>query len=581
MSELSNSQIIMERIIKDEAAEQGMKYEEFFELYSASQILKDYEITYSDIEYSIVGNGNDGGIDSIYTFLNGELIKEDTEYTKNGRNSKIEVVIIQSKTSKSFKEDAVVKFNEVTRDLFNISTDLNDDRIQKTYNRNLIDRVSIFRRLYTDLMKGFPDVKFIYYYATMGEEVHHKVEAKGLSLKATITSMFTGAFFSLEFINASKLVELNRKVKSTSRTMELSESPITTINGSYLCLVNLRKYYDFISDNDSLSRSIFESNVRDHNKNVVVNVEIQNTLKNGKEDFWFLNNGVTVITSKAVLSGKTLTIENPQIVNGLQTSHEIFNFYSQIDESHDELRNILVRVIHEDNSEARDRIIRATNSQTSIPPASLRSADEIHRDIEDYFKTYGLYYDRRKNFYKNEGKLASKIVSIPFLAQCVMSVVLLQPNNARARPSTLINDSLRYKQIFNKKYPLDLYVKAYLFVKRVENLMKKEQITNRSDFNNIVYHLSMYCFINTMKPKDKNDIIQKIPNFKVNSLSEEQFIIYIRDVKKLYEKLGGNDNTAKGTKFVETLLDPKKMEQELYDPFIRQTLITYIGSDTF
>ncbi|WP_199783730.1 AIPR family protein, partial [Cronobacter dublinensis] len=131
----------------------------------------------------------------------------------------------------------------------------------------------------------------------------------------------------------------------------------------------------------------------DHNGDVIVNVAIQETLNTGKEDFWFLNNGVTIITSKAVLSGKTLTIENPQVVNGLQTSHEIYNYFSSLEEVSEESRNVLVRVICESNAESRDKIIRATNSQTSIPPASLRSADVIHRDIEDFFKANGYFYD--------------------------------------------------------------------------------------------------------------------------------------------------------------------------------------------
>lgn len=216
-------------------------------------------------------------------------------------------------------------------------------------------------------MKSFPDLTFSYYYSTLGEEIHPNVVDKGNILKETILKMFTGSKFSLEFVGASNLVELNRKVKSTSRMMELAESPIATVSGSYLCLVNLKKYYDFISDNDSLSRSIFESNVRDHNGDVVVNLSIQETLTSGKEDFWFLNNGVTVITSKAVLAGKTLTIENPQVVNGLQTSHEIYNYFSNLDDTAQEVRNLLVRVICEGNAESRDKIIRATNSQTSIP----------------------------------------------------------------------------------------------------------------------------------------------------------------------------------------------------------------------
>ncbi len=240
MSELTNSQIIMEKIIKEEAAEQGAKYTEYFELYTASQILKDYEVTYSDIEYSIVGDGGDGGVDSFYTFLNGELIKEDTDYSKIGKHNKIEVVIIQSKTSKKFGEDAIIKFNEVTRDLFNISTDISSDSLKRRYNDDLRGRVSIFRDVYSNLMKGFPDLRFSYYYSTLGEKVHPNVEDKVIPLKETILKMFTGSKVSFDFVGASNLVELNRKVKSTSRMMQLAESPIATASGSYLCLVNLK-----------------------------------------------------------------------------------------------------------------------------------------------------------------------------------------------------------------------------------------------------------------------------------------------------------------------------------------------------
>ncbi|ELY2736448.1 AIPR family protein [Cronobacter dublinensis] len=566
MSELTNSQIIMEKIIKEEAAEQGAKYTEYFELYTASQILKDYEVTYSDIEYSIVGDGGDGGVDSFYTFLNGELIKEDTDYSKIGKHNKIEVVIIQSKTSKKFGEDAIIKFNEVTRDLFNISTDISSDSLKRRYNDDLRGRVSIFRDVYSNLMKGFPDLRFSYYYSTLGEEVHPNVEDKVIPLKETILKMFTGSKVSFDFVGASNLVELNRKVKSTSRMMQLAESPIATASGSYLCLVNLKKYYEFISDNDSLSRSIFESNVRDHNGDVIVNVAIQETLNTGKEDFWFLNNGVTIITSKAVLSGKTLTIENPQVVNGLQTSHEIYNYFSSLEEVSEESRNVLVRVICESNAESRDKIIRATNSQTSIPPASLRSADVIHRDIEDFFKANGYFYDRRKNLYKNEGKPASRIVSIPYLSQCVITTVLLQPNNARARPSTLINDNARYQLIFNKKNPLSLYLNAYLILKRCTELLKQYEFKSKRDFNNVIYHTAMAVVLKLAIIDGKQSEMPKfVGSFDNNRITEEYFDEIFELVWAEYKKLGGDDTTAKGNDFVnnisQTLAISSKLEQ--------------------
>lgn len=554
MSNLTNSQIIMETIIKQQAEESDIKYEEFFELYSAMQILKDKDITFSDAEYSCVGNGGDGGIDTFFTFLNGELLKEDTEYSKQSKNNLIELFIIQSKTSKKFAESAVVNLNETTRDLFNISKNINTDLdIKSRYNSDLIKKVSLFRDVYSNLMHNFPEIRFSYYYATLGENLHPNVIGKKHNLENTVKKLFTGSKFSFDFINATELLELSRKIKNTTRSMELSESPIATATGSYLCLVNLKKYYMFISDNDALSRSIFESNVRDYNGSVVVNEGIQKTLRTADQEFWFLNNGVTIISSKATLSGKTLTIENPQIVNGLQTSHEIYNFFSTFDSNKDEERNLLVRVICEEESDARDKIIRATNSQTSIPPASLRSADGIHRNIEDFFKINGLYYDRRKNFYKNEGKPVSKIVSISFLAQCVMSTLLLQPNNARARPSTLINDNHRYKQIFHTDYPMNLYLNCYRIIKKTEQYLKNKILDDRKDFNNIIYHTAMGVTLYCHKTKNDPKIIDTISHIDLNDIDHELFSTVFDYVYTEYKNLGGDDAVAKGSQLVEII----------------------------
>ena len=399
MAQKTNDQIILEQIIKERCAESGdeLTVSEYFEIYSASEILKNYDLTYDDISYGIVGDGGDGGIDSIYTFINGEPLKEDTSINTNQKKNHIELIIIQSKTSASFKEDAVIKFRESAQDLFNLAN--NPDDYVERYNADLIDKVKLFRDSYSKLAKTFPKTEIRYFYATQGDDVHPNVLGKVPKLQEDIVKMFGGAEFSFEFIGASELLEMTRNVPSTSRVLEVAESPIGTTAGSYLCLVSLSKYYEFISDSGSLARSIFESNVRDYQGSVVVNTGIRKTLENQEsENFWYLNNGVTIITPKAVMAGKQLTIEDPQIVNGLQTSHEIYQYFSQLENHEGDERAVLVRVICEEDEEARDRIIRATNSQTSIPPASLRSSDDIHRNIEDFLKSNGYYYDRKKNF---------------------------------------------------------------------------------------------------------------------------------------------------------------------------------------
>ena len=88
-----------------------------------------------------------------------------------------------------------------------------------------------------------------------------------------------------------------------------------------------------------------------------------------------------------MVNNRELQIVNPEIVNGLQTSMEIYNYFSENREAlESEKRSILLRIIVPDNEESRDQIIFATKNQTNIPKATLRVTDPIHLQIEMYFK---------------------------------------------------------------------------------------------------------------------------------------------------------------------------------------------------
>lgn len=556
MSQKTNDQIILEQIIKERCAESGdeLTVSEYFEIYSASEILKNYDLTYDDISYGLVGDGGDGGIDAIYTFINGEPLKEDTSVNTNQKKNHIELIVIQSKTSAGFKEDAITKFRESAQDLFNLANDPNDYAAR--YNADLIDKVNLFRKSYSKLAKTFPKIEIRYFYATQGDEIHPNVSGKVPKLQEDIVKMFGGAEFSFKFIGASELLEMTRNVPSTSRVLEVAESPIGTTAGSYLCLVSLSKYYEFISDSGALARSIFESNVRDYQSSVVVNTGIRKTLENKEsENFWYLNNGVTIITPKAVMAGKQLTIEDPQIVNGLQTSHEIYQYFSKLENYEGDERAVLVRVICEEDEEARDRIIRATNSQTSIPPASLRSSDDIHRNIEDFLKSNGYYYDRKKNFYKNQGMPVSKIISISYMAQAMMAIILLKPDSARARPSTLINSDVEYKKIFSLDKPIDIYLKAIKIMKQVEAYLKPDNCyiqLDRKIIINIKFYVAMVASLTIAG--SAQDIEKKLSELPNVDLSNEILSDSIQKVLEKFNELGATDQVAKGSTLVAKLL---------------------------
>lgn len=557
MNQKTNDQIILSQIIQEKCAESGneLSINEYFEIYTASEILKDYDLTYDDISYGIVGDGGDGGIDTIFTFVNGELIKEDTEINTNQKKNNIELIVIQSKTSACFKEDAILKFRESSQDLFNLAN--NPDDFSSRYNKDLIDKAKLFRNAYSSLAKSFPKIEIHYFYVTQGVEIHPNVKGKVSKLYDDVGKMFGGAEFTFDFIGASELLAMTRNIPATSRVLEVSESPIGTSAGSYICLVTLSKYFEFISDSGALARSIFESNVRDYQGSVVVNTGIRKTLENiESENFWYLNNGVTIISPKAVLAGKQLTIEDPQIVNGLQTSYEIYQHFSKLSDPSGDTRSVLVRIICEEDEEARDRIIRATNSQTAIPPASLRSSDEIHRNIEDFLKSNGFYYDRKKNHYKNLGMPVAKIISISSLAQAMMAITLLKPDSARARPSTLINSDLEYKKIFSLDIPIDIYLKVIQIIKSVENFLKPEICgidLERKTITNIKYYMAMMVGIQLANEK-KDAVMAALAQLPNIAISYEMLCDCLGMVLTEFEELGATDQVAKGSELTGNLL---------------------------
>ena len=69
------------------------------------------------------------------------------------------------------------------------------------------------------------------------------------------------------------------------------------------------------------------------------------------------------------------------------------------------------------DEQIRSKIIRATNSQTPINEVSLRATDPIHFDIEEKFRLYNLFYERRKGEYRELKKPADQIISIQTLAK--------------------------------------------------------------------------------------------------------------------------------------------------------------------
>lgn len=550
----NNTQILLETLIEQEFKKNDNygDISDYFEYFSASQILKNQGLSDDEIENGIVGRGGDGGCDSIYLFLNNLLITSDVVAELSApKDSILEMIIVQSKKTRSFGEDCIMKWKTIVSNLLDLSKTIED--FSARYNSDILDAFTTFRDTYTLLITNRIKLKFRFYYVTLANDLHENVVEQSEELKRNIKDLFPTSTIDVEFIDSDKLFNIYNSYIENRVNLKFADIPISPNQKNYVALVDLKSYYNFIiNENGEIRKNFFDSNVRDYQGKNNVNSSISETLRrNDLNDFWWLNNGVTVLASEATLvNNRELQIVNPEIVNGLQTSMEIYNHFSEnMTALEIEKRSILLRIIVPDSEESRDQIIFATNNQTNITKATLRVTDPIHLQIEMYLKSRGLFYDRRKNYYKNQGRKPVEIVGVPFLAQCLISIFLKKPDYARARPSTLLNDEKTYRELYVNCNDLEVFYRVAVLGKKIQKNVKSISNYTPPEKSDILFYV-LYATISYVLAK-KDITPSDIKSLDMNAVTDE-IITLIRDkVYNIYKSHGGNGRVAKSAEFIQ------------------------------
>jgi hypothetical protein len=565
-SQLTNSQVLLNALIS-QAQKDNSKYpndSEFFEYFATSQLLKEYDLNDEEIESGLCDSVLDGGCDGIYLFADDNLIDSSPDtFADFKKGVTLDLVILQVKTSPSFGEDSIMKWKVTCENLLDASK--NSDFYRDRYSERVRKAFDLFKNVHINLITKNPKINFNFFYATKGTEVHPNVKSQASELETVIKKLYPNpsTLVKIDFIGAQELYDIIQKIPNNDFILKLAENPISIADEKvYLVLVKLSDYFKFIvNEKNELIKHIFEANVRDYQGKITVNQDIQNTLENpSDEDFWWLNNGVTVIASNAHQeTGRQMSISDPEIVNGLQTSTEVYRYFSQYpDKLNTDTRSLLLRIIVTKSEESRDKIIFATNNQTTIQKSSLRATDNIHRHIEMYFKTKDLFYDRRKNYYKNIGNKASQIISVSFLSQCLIAVLLQSPNDSRARPSTLLTSDERYEKLYNPDQNLDVFYNSAKIGRQIEIVIKRDLALELSKISDIKFYVLFSIFAKLVKKIDIT--VKDIVSIDISTVNDDFIIQTANDVLKIYEQLGGNDKVAKGPELIKELKDKLKSD---------------------
>jgi hypothetical protein len=545
--------ILLDAIVEKEKNKYpaGLSKDDLFEFYCADNLLVNYDLDNTQIQAGLVDGPRDAGIDAAYVFVNGNLLTEDFEFDDVRQPVELELTIIQSKNEDTFKEGPVDKLASSLPLLLDHTKKAKD--LEPLFKKEVVAVCQSFLVALGALADRFPKVSIRLFYCCKGNEPNETTKAKAAALAATLKGMqFSGVTFT--FLGGQQLYERSRVQKELVVRITTTGTPLSGAKSSFVALCKLSDYVKFISDETgNLMTRIFEANVRAYQGEVEVNKEIAASLTTATPgvDFWWLNNGVTIVADEAGYTNNQLVIKNPLVVNGLQTSHEIHGAKLAVDDA----RTILIRVVTETDAVKRDQIIRATNRQTNINNSSFRASEPIHKEIEDFLLTRGYFYDRRKNAHKREGRPADKIIGIDRMAQAVLSMLLQEPHTARARPTTAIKSQGDYERIFStnkSKHPLELYGVVVGLLDKVEQHFRS--ISGQADRvyrNNLKFHVLMV--LGWALNGSQTLPAPAIRALKLDEASDAQVKAVVDWVFSQFKTAGPDDRTAKDKSFTEAL----------------------------
>ncbi|MDC0362808.1 AIPR family protein, partial [Halioglobus sp.] len=132
-----------------------------------------------------------------------------------------------------------------------------------------------------------------------------------------------------------------------------------------------------------------------------INKKIENTLQREPDKFYYYNNGITMVCNSVEDNGQFLTVENPQIINGQQTTRVL----ASTSRAQSKKVGVMVKVIEVPRKSESDnknfermvsKIVDGTNRQNAISQADLISNHKVQIELHRNMKPLGYIYLRKK-----------------------------------------------------------------------------------------------------------------------------------------------------------------------------------------
>ena len=443
-----------------------------------------------------VSMGKTQGIDGIAIIVNGNLVATPEEINDLvSRNNFIEAsfIFIQSKSSDSFEGAHISNFFVSIDDFLSEKP----TSIQSSEIKRAIALKEKIWEYVSKMTKGRPTCKI--YYVTTG------VWRNDQSLKARIENHKSdleklSLFQKIEIFpwGADEIQQCYLKTKRLTKCEFTFQHQIIlpieeSVQEAYFGVVAFNEFKKIIVDEENEIKDVFYENVRDFlGESINVNKDIENTLMRKDFDiFCLLNNGVTIVASSKMNKGNKFSIEEYQIVNGCQTSHVLFN-----NKDIEGIENIYVplKLIITDDENIQNKIIVATNNQTSIPKEQLEAFTKFQKNLELFYEAeveenarFQLFYERRQKQYRDKNISRSRIVTIREQIKTFAAMFLNQPHTVSGYFSKVYKNNK--DKIFAIEHKFAPYHISSLTMYTLELFFKNGQIDKK--YRIARYHILM------------------------------------------------------------------------------------------
>ncbi|MEU4206796.1 AIPR family protein [Rothia terrae] len=496
-SRKKNMDVLVKGIVENFAKEYGFEgsLEQLFEKYVAWVYLQEYhKQDPAVIDAIVTGGGGDEGIDVAAVVINRNIVTDPSEVEENISDqfkNTLKVLLIQAKTSQGYDAKLISKF---LHGVETITDCLSHTESKVAIPSALKTTVDILKKSLEFITKfdTFHIPAEMYYVTTAA---HARDDAKKDSqVSRAIKRIQDSGMFQSE-------IDLNLHGKSEiQKTKEFIGGPKNVIihfprkqsipategiNQAFIGVISATEIIKLISENGMLRENIFDDNVRLYQgERNDVNRNIQETLASDqKNKFPFLNNGITLVARKVDLRSEDLTISNYSIINGCQTSNEIFNWWVNLDHDdihiEDSAKNIFVplKIIETESDEILSEITISANRQTPIKDTDIQSSSKIAKQVEEYFEQTGkdgMRYRRQSVFDKDYDVAKLRIVDTQSLNRAIASCIFGDASLAAGSPTQLI----RKNSYMWKEYPESIYFFAAKTAYQIDRHLTNNGKTN-------------------------------------------------------------------------------------------------------